>query len=159
MKQLWKIIVIFCFVSFIQYSFDMELTKGKGIDSFALSFEKTEDGYVPFEEDPFTEDPGSGEGETLADAFLTLLYPTLLECIVEYYGESTQFDLFNTEIVELARFQHEGENQKSKHFDFHVLIRVRPFTEGHNTIGMTTMTLNIKPDGVKIVDITHENGD
>ncbi|MBU9722872.1 MULTISPECIES: DUF3888 domain-containing protein [Bacillaceae] len=121
------------------------------------TFGRTEDGYAPLDQDPFSLENESHQNEILSDVFLTMLSPTFSSALQEYYKEPVQFDLYNTDIIELARFQHKGENEKSKHYDFHVMIRLKPYSETNEPLGISTLTLNIKPSEIIVVDLVHED--
>jgi hypothetical protein len=81
-----------------------------------------------------------------------ILYPKTLSvhitnAVAGNYGELTQFDLFDAEILDIKR-QTEGG------FSFTVKVQISPFKGAHNTIGKDTITLEVTPGMVTVISMS-----
>lgn len=86
----------------------------------------------------------------LPDAFLTTLTPHIDNAVVGYYGELTQYALYDTEIISIER------TQTGRVYSFTVVIKIFPFEKAHNYIGEDTLTLEVVPSGVNVTSYEHE---
>lgn len=78
------------------------------------------------------------------DTLLTTLSPHITDAVTGHYGELTQYDLFDAEILDIKR-QTEGG------YSFTVKVQISPFIGAHNTIGKDTITLEVTPGMVKVI--------
>lgn len=85
--------------------------------------------------------------ELLKDTFLVTLFPHITNALTGYYGELTQYSDEN--VISITR-SNEGGN------DFNVVVKITPFVGAHNPIGTDTLTLNITPGGVTVINYKHE---
>ncbi|MBM7604800.1 hypothetical protein JOC75_002804 [Metabacillus crassostreae] len=86
----------------------------------------------------------------LPDAFLTTLTTHIDNAVVGYYGELTQYALYDTEIISIER------TQTGRVFSFTVVIKIFPFEKAHNYIGEDTLTLEVVPSGVSVTSYKHQ---
>lgn len=78
------------------------------------------------------------------DTLLTTLSPHITDAVAGHYGELTQYDLFDADILDIKR-QTEGG------YSFTVKIQISPFKGAHNTIGKDTITLEVTPGMVTVI--------
>jgi hypothetical protein len=85
----------------------------------------------------------------IQDTLLTTLYPHITDAVAGHYGELTQYDLFDAEILDIKRKTQGG-------FSFTVKVQISPFEGAHNTIGKDTITLEVTPGMVTVVKYEHK---
>ncbi|AWX54324.1 DUF3888 domain-containing protein [Brevibacillus brevis] len=93
----------------------------------------------------------------LQDVFITTLDPHISKAIREYYKVKgipmRSYALWDAKILEIQRLE-EGS------FSFKVTIQIRTYTGTHNPPeGVETMTFNISPFGVKLLEFVHHEGE
>jgi hypothetical protein len=92
------------------------------------------------------------EEKLLHDTLITTLDPHIQEAIANYYGYPKQFALFWTKVMNIKREQQGG-------YSFTVKLQAKTFEHAHSSpIGIETITMNVSPFGVKIINFEH-NGD
>ncbi|MBB4825210.1 hypothetical protein HNO89_002439 [Sporosarcina luteola] len=90
------------------------------------------------------------ESQTIQDAFLTVLAPSISEGIIQQYGYLKSYGLYDASIVSMKRNQKDG-------FDFTVEVEIKTFEEAHNPpYGKETMKFHVQTDGVALVSVEHE---
>ncbi|MCG3086901.1 DUF3888 domain-containing protein [Sporosarcina cyprini] len=90
------------------------------------------------------------ESQTIQDAFLTTLAPSISEGIIQQYGYLKSYRLNDASIVSMKRNQKEG-------FDFTVQVEIKTFENADNPpYGTEKMTFQIQTDGVALVEVEHE---
>ena len=90
------------------------------------------------------------DNKLLNDTLLTTLSPYITEGIVNYYGYSKQYGLYDAKISSIKRNE-EGE------FSFTAKVLVNTFEHALNPpYGKETLTFKISPMGVKRINYSHE---
>ncbi|EMY8532975.1 TPA: DUF3888 domain-containing protein [Bacillus paranthracis] len=85
------------------------------------------------------------------DSYNTLLAPYASQVIRNRLGPDHQYSLTDTKIIKIERFPKEN-------FNFIVTVQYETYTGAHNPPnGIETITFNINPSGVKVVNFIHKN--
>jgi hypothetical protein len=82
------------------------------------------------------------------DSLLTTFSPHITDAVAGHYGELTQYDLFDAEILDIKR-QTEGG------YSFTVIVQISPFKGAHNTFGKDTITMEVTPGMVTVIKYEH----
>ena len=82
------------------------------------------------------------------EAFITSLSGPITNAVTGYYGELTQFGLYDSKIIEIKK----AENEE---YSFTVIVGISPFKGAHNTIGQDKVTLEISPFGATVIKYEH----
>jgi hypothetical protein len=96
------------------------------------------------------------EIKDLKDVFITILDLDINKAISDYYTKKSipmrSYALWDAKILQIRRLEEGG-------FSFKVTIQIRTYTGPHNPPeGVETMTFNISPFGVKLLDFVHHEG-
>lgn len=84
------------------------------------------------------------------ETLITTLSPHIQEAIANYYGYPKQFALFWTKILDIQRESQGG-------YSFKVKLQAKTFEHAHSSpIGIETITMNVSPFGVKIINFEHQ---
>jgi len=96
----------------------------------------------------FIKEPKENTPEQLYhDIALTLLAPHIDIALNNYYGEPTQYGLYDTNILDI--------NRPNGLYKFDVRLKVTPFVGAHNTIGEDVITFRISSGEVIFLDFVH----
>lgn len=111
---------------------------------------------VPSQTFAYTQDRSIEQIKDLKDVFITTLDPHIYKAIRDYYNEKgipmRSYALWDAKILKINRLEKNG-------FSFKVTIQIRTYTGPHNPPeGVETMTFNISPFGVKILEFAHREG-
>lgn len=87
--------------------------------------------------------------QELHDTLLSTLNPAISKEIQKFYQTSKQYGLYDAKIVHIQRVEEGG-------FNCIVKVQVMTFEHAHNPpYGTDTITFEVKPDAVKVVDFVH----
>lgn len=87
--------------------------------------------------------------EIVQDTLITTLYPHIKNAMVDYYGYTKSFDLFNIKIKSITR--------KNSSYKFDVVILIKTFEHAHNPpYGKDTIVFEITLSDIKTISYSHE---
>ena len=91
------------------------------------------------------------EKSTKTDSVIALLlYKNIDEAIQNYYGEPTQFALYDATVTNISQI----DNQ----FRFNVSVAVPTFHGAHNPpFGLETITFEVSTNGITLISYEHKN--
>ncbi|EEL37375.1 DUF3888 domain-containing protein [Bacillus toyonensis] len=85
------------------------------------------------------------------DSYNTLLAPYASKAIRKKLGPNHQYSLTDAKILKVERFPKEN-------FSFIVTVQYKTYTGAHNPPnGIETVTFNIDPSGVKVINFVHKD--
>ncbi|WP_025149522.1 DUF3888 domain-containing protein [Bacillus sp. H1a] len=85
------------------------------------------------------------------DSYNTLLAPYASQVIRRKLGPDYQYSLTDTKIIKIERFPKEN-------FNFIVTVQYKTYIGAHNPPnGIETITFNIDPSGVKVINFVHKD--